>query len=480
MLRNHKGHLPNFFFKIALIVLLFGTQFLVSCGTIKPNKPEIKPQEEIEPTPTYGNISMPIEIQLSTLGTVLDLTVPSNFEDSMVKCQGLSYHFNFHRQPFQLNSAPEGIKVKISGEYGASVSFCAKCVSYRGRPERCITGKFDLSCGMGEDKPKRVELDLTSRVILKRDYSLQAKTSIDELNIIDPCEVTFLKLDATKIFESKLLKQLDAATSELDELVANLDLKSSVEKGWKELNKDIPVRRFGYVSLNPKGIRIDPLSFENDVISTKVQIELAPEFTTEKQKRSPSKLPNLAGRTTSDGINIPLKSTVSFKSFNAKVKKSFKGTELVVKKRKINLTKIKVVGGNEGRAVFAVSFNGWREGIIYLTGSPVFVDSTQTLEFRDISFDLETKSVLLKSAKWLLNKRLTKTVEEKLKLPLNSTIKKATEEAEKALNTAYPIDGYGSMHIEGKVNRISVEKIAVLKDSFEFLIFLDGEASVKF
>ena len=182
-------------------------------------------------------VNLPVKIKLSTLETVLDISVPEVFKDSVTKCQGLSYYYEFHRNPFNLYTEKDGLKFKLSGKYGAKVSLCAKCISYRGRPEKCITGRLDLSCGLEEETLRRIELDFSSRILLNRKYQLTSKTNVDYLNTIDPCEVTFLKLDATKIFEKKLMENLSMASKKLDLMISKLELKSEIKKGWDQLNE---------------------------------------------------------------------------------------------------------------------------------------------------------------------------------------------------------------------------------------------------
>ena len=193
-----------------------------------------------------------------------------------------------------------------------------------------------------------------------------------------------------------------------------------------------------------------------------------------------SDLPDISGRTNKNGLQIPLTTSVSFKSINAQIKKSFKSTEIELKGRKINITKIKLIGGKDGKAIFAVNFNGWREGIIYLTGKPVYIEAEKTVKFEDLDFELETKSVLLKTAKWLFNKKLASEIQSKLKFSLESTLKKATTEADKAMNQTFQMKGYGALKLKGNINKIEIQEVAILKEALEFLVIFNGELSATF
>ncbi|MGZ5286477.1 MAG: DUF4403 family protein, partial [Flavisolibacter sp.] len=46
------------------------------------------------------------------------------------------------------------------------------------------------------------------------------------------------------------------------------------------------------------------------------------------------------------------------------------------------------------------------DGTVHFTGKPVYDTATKTIEVHDLDYDLRTKSLLLKTAKWLFNKKI--------------------------------------------------------------------------
>ena len=52
-----------------------------------------------------------------------------------------------------------------------------------------------------------------------------------------------------------------------------------------------------------------------------------------------------------------------------------------------------------------VDFIGTRSGTIYFIGQPVYNAEKKTIEVQGLDYDLQTKSLFLKTAKWLFNKR---------------------------------------------------------------------------
>jgi hypothetical protein len=54
-----------------------------------------------------------------------------------------------------------------------------------------------------------------------------------------------------------------------------------------------------------------------------------------------------------------------------------------------------------------VDFKGTSTGTIYLVGTPTYNQTTHELSFPDLSFDLHTKTWMLKAAKWMFNGKIT-------------------------------------------------------------------------
>lgn len=446
---------------------------LTACGSIRPNKPVFEPERAIEIPPMTGSVNLPVKVQLATLETVLDFSVQEDFCDSVSKCQGFSYQYSFHREQFKLSSNSDGISVRLPGQYSAFVSFCPKCITYRRRGPRCVPGVMEFDCGMDESM-RRVVIDFSSRLKLAKNYQLISQTTVNRVDAIDPCEITFLKLDASKIFEKQLLSALNIAAGQLDHLIANIDLKDDIEKGWRQLNREIPINDVGYLYLNPQEVRVDPLTFADNAIGTNIQIQMRPEFSSAKRGIHQTQLPYISGATKSPGIQIPIASEIGFKQINAHIKDHFTERELTIRKRKIVLTKIKIVGGNDGKAIFSVAFTGWREGVIYLTGTPVFDPETRTIQFPDMSFDIQTKSLLLNSAKWLYSEKLTDKIRTSIQIPIGAELDKIKLNLTDALNQEFPIKGTDGLKLSGQINELNFSDLVIGRDKIEFLLFIQG------
>lgn len=90
-----------------------------------------------------------------------------------------------------------------------------------------------------------------------------------------------------------------------------------------------------------------------------------------------------------------------------------------LKKKEIIFDSVSVLGAIDKRISLKVNFSGSKRGIIYLQGTPEIDTNKQIVSIPDLEFDLETKHVLLRSAKWMFDKKITEKVRQSAIIDLN-------------------------------------------------------------
>jgi hypothetical protein len=127
------------------------------------------------------------------------------------------------------------------------------------------------------------------------------------------------------------------------------------------------------------------------------------------------------------------------------LEKNLHGLELDFKGRKFHIDRVAVYGATKEKLQFEVDFSGAKSGKLFLVGTPTFDNQTATISFKDVDFDIQTKDVLLKSAKWLFSNRITKLIEEKAKYSFGNEIdnikKKLNLEINKSLTKDIKLEG---------------------------------------
>ena len=97
------------------------------------------------------------------------------------------------------------------------------------------------------------------------------------------------------------------------------------------------------------------------------------------------------------------------------------------------------------------------------------------IEVRDIDFDVKTKSLLLKSADWLFNKRIINEISRVSKFDLSNYIDTAKILINKQLNTEW-IKGVKSI---GSINDLKISGFYPLADYFIIRSNANGNLAIK-
>jgi hypothetical protein len=94
---------------------------------------------------------------------------------------------------------------------------------------------------------------------MNENYQLVTSTSLSKLNPLDPCEMTFLKIDMT----GEIMKAMQPALSDvckyIDQQCLQVDFKSYANETWKQLNSQMEVPGYGYLTFNASNFKLGPM-----------------------------------------------------------------------------------------------------------------------------------------------------------------------------------------------------------------------------
>lgn len=131
--------------------------------------------------------------------------------------------------------------------------------------------------------------------------------------------------------------------------------------------------------------------------------------------------------------------------------------------KSVKIEDINLFGQGEKMVVDA-KLSGSFTGQIYFIGVPFYNKETNSIEIKDLDFDLDTKSVLLKTAKWLFSKTLTKKIQSSMKFPLDENLSSIKNEIQKQLNGYQITNG---VLLKGTVNNLNLNDIHLSPDKIK-------------
>ncbi len=448
---------------------------LCSCGSIEPTAPEIIVKTVpiiIQPAST---VVVPIKINLTPYFKDTDKSIPKKFTGKEENCEDVSFSYFFQRDPIVFKGSGNSILFDVDGRYSLNINYCAKCTDLFSAQPHCVTPRLYVSCGNNGEPMRKVEVGYTTTIKLTPDFKLKANTNLRKFETIDPCEISVFKYDATALLKKEVTKVLKGLEDDIDKQIGSVDLKSEAEKAWKILAEPIALGKYGFFSANPTKIGFDNLKFTGNNATADLSLSLNPKLTTNSQNTKAIALPKLSDVPESNGFNITLDVIATYDSLSKIMTSELKGKEIDLKGKKVMFESIEIFGASNQQVSLKIGFSGSKKGTLFLLGTPTFNQESQIVSFPDLSFDLNTKSALLKSAKWLFNDKITDALRTSSIIDLKPHLTTLKQLVEKQLNAEVQT----GIFLKGKIKELKMQGIYPNNDTLILRINSTGLLSLE-
>ena len=151
------------------------------------------------------------------------------------------------------------------------------------------------------------------------------------------------------------------------------------------------------------------------------------------------------------------------------------GKEFDFNGKKISVRGMKISGAQNQKLVFKMDFDGAKKGAVYFSGTPLLDTLTQKISLKELDFDVQTKSVLIKAAKWMFNKRIMEELEKNTVFELVKLLNEAKKNIVEALN----MEITKGVKMSGSVNKLSLQEIYLDKSHLLLRSKLLGTVKIK-
>ncbi len=449
---------------------------LISCRSIEPEAPVSALEEIPVPRQPLSQIVIPIELRLQPYFEMADKSVPMNFTGGDHPCEGVSYDYYFERNPLKLSGQKGIVSIDISGKYWLKMNYCPDCNEVFTDKPVCTTPRVPFSCGIGEPM-RRMSIQYNTAISIQENYQLNSETKLTQLKAIDPCEVTVFKYDATDQLLKEVRGPLNDLGKEIDKQIGSIHFRKEAASSWKMLDSPIPVPGYGFFHVQPKRIALVAPEIDQNKVKTALVINAFPKFTTKDTsfKSKPSDLPPLEilSHVPSNQFAVSLDLDLQYDSISSIAQRFIGGTKLDLDGRTVILDSITVFGASNKQLLFRVRFSGDKKGVLFLRGTPHLEKETQLLHFPDLDFDLETKSLLLKSAKWLFSEKITEKLREATKQEIGGHLNEARTMINQSLSFQYE-----DYKVKGLISKMEVEELFPAQHELFVRIRINGSLQV--
>jgi hypothetical protein len=454
---------------------IFAILTLMSCGSIKPDAPDIAVQEIYdipERKPSY--IKIPIKINLKPYFNETEKSIDRTFRGEEAQCSGVSMKYLFNRDPIKFKGVGKKLQFDVDGEYSLWLNYCAGCTSVFSNQPNCLTPRIYASCGVGEPM-RKIHVGYETRIRVAYNYQLKSYTKLREIKALSPCKVSMFNYDATSELEKEVKVVLIDMEKDIDKEISSIDLKPLMSETWDLLAEPSELEGYGFLELNPQAIAMDNIVYKGDTAYFNAILKANPTILSQKSGDKVKKLPNLTKYNEREGFDMTTDIFSRYDSLSVILTRNIAGTELDVKGKQIIFDSIQLFGASNKQLHIKINFSGSKTGEFYLTGTPFFAADSQYISFPDLQFDVKSKSALLKSAKWFFDKKVTELLRKETEIDLSPYMETLREEINN--NLAMELDE--GVNMTGKVNEISVELIQPRADDLHIQIHALGKLAIK-
>jgi hypothetical protein len=451
---NLRSQIKHFFYPILGVMCLI----LIGCKSIEPLPPEEKIIDPPIKKAKLSYLSIPVDMNLKNSFSDAEKNIPKKFLGEEKSCEGLSYTYEMNRNAIQFNTNSNGLDFSTDIQYSLKLSYCPKCTDIFSDQGNCVVPRFYGSCGVNESK-RKASISFSNKLSVLPNYSLKAQTTLSNLRLTDPCEITLVNYDITSILEKEIKKEMKTIEREIDTEIGKIDIKSTVASAWNEMQKPIKIDSYGYLSIMPEKISLSQFRFQNNHVFFDIGISAKPIIRSELTQEKPLLLPDLTEAKKESGFNLTMDIFASYDSLNNWILNAIKNKPIEINRKIIFLDTVRIIGADRNRLFTEVFFSGARKGKIYFSVKPNLDIDQQKITISDLQMDLKSKNVLLKTAKWLLNEKINQKLEREIVVDLKTLLDQTKKEITTSLNSKLN----DQVTLKGSVESMKINEIYPLK-----------------
>ena len=455
---------------IISIVLLIATFLLVSsCATT--NKVEaLKPTPSNDSPVVFKNkisyIAMPVEISLKEIESQLNKNLNGLIYNDSILSDDKTEMKIWKTASVKLTEKDGNIISVIPMKIWAKIKYGTDFMGLNDTREININGTITLN-----SKPHLTNWKLTTISKLE-DFEWSESPSI--LVAGKKVPITYIINPTLSIFKSKIAKKIDDAINETcdfkPQVLSVLDKLSTpflTSEAYETWFKMVPIELYVTDAILSKSKLTMQMGLKCNM-QTMVGQEPKNSFDAKKIVLKPVSL--IPENTTASVVAVS-----TYESASKIVTKNFQGQEFASGSRKIVVKKVDL-WQKDGKMIIALSVAGSINGTIYLSGIPNYNPITKEIYFDQMDYVLNTKSVLMKSANWLMQGTILKKIQENCRYSIKGNLEEGKKNMEPYLTNYSPMKG---VFINGVLNDFEFEKLELTDKAIIAFITTSGKMNIK-
>ncbi len=444
-------------------------QMLISCDTTKKIE-ALKPSPSNDAPIVFKNktsfVAMPITISLSEIEHQLNNKLSGLiYNDSLMNDDKTQMKI-WKTAPILLSEKDGNIISVIPLKIWAKFKYGTEFMGLNDTREISLNGTITLNSA---SQLTNWKLTTQSKI---EDFAWSDSPSILVAGKNVP--ITYIINPTLRIFKDKIAKKID------DAIAKTCDFKPHVLKVIEKLS--VPFITSEQYQTWFKMVPIELYVTEAKLSKSKITMDMGLKCTMQTMVGQQPKNGFDASKIVLKPVStIPEKTTASvvaistYESASNIVTKNFQGQEFASGSRKIVVQKVDL-WQKDGKMIIALDILGSINGTIYLVGIPNYNPITKEIYFDQMDYVLNTKSILMKSANWLMQGTILKKIQENCRYSIKGNLEEGKQSLKPYLTNYSPMKG---VFVNGTLNDFEFEKVELTDKAIIAFITTSGKLKIK-
>ena len=465
-MQNHMLLPSNMRHRICAIICIHVLICLAGTGCARKIPQYSGPAAQQAPLPDLAAsyINIPVQIDLKPIYAMAERSVDTVFTSPGYPGQWIEadcatrYQYRFRRSPLRFAAAGTQVQLSFTGWYqimGATRA-CAGTT---------VLSPWTPACRCGfEEGERNVDIQFAASFTLLPNHRLATKITRQEPRPGNKCTVCFWGQDITKVVMNGLKAELDLSKKAMEDSFGTTNLKPFLQMAWNQLSAIWTLPDLGYLSLGPSRLHMEKINVQNNLLHLNLGITATPRISFIKPETIPQVVPDLTPSGNTQGFNIHLEAALQYDSLSNVLNSYLSGKRFDLAdgifKKHIIVRNCKLYSDLYDKLVVELAFEGSHSGTAYFTGKPVYNPENKKIEIRDLSYDLKTNDFLLRTARWLFDKRIVSEINKYTSIDLAGYYDTASRTMNSWLNREWT----RGIHSSGSVSELRLTGVFALRE----------------
>lgn len=453
-------------FTLSLICVF---QLLVSCSTTKKIE-ALRPDPSNDSPIVFKNktsfVAMPITITLSEIEHQLNKNLSGLIYNDTLLSDDKTQMKIWKTAPILLSEKNGNIISIIPLKIWAKFKYGTDFMGLNDTREISINGTITLNSA---SQLSNWKLSTQSK-IESFDWSESPSILVAGKNV----PITYIINPTLRIFKDKIAKKIDDAIEKtcnfkphVLKVIENLSVPFKTSERYETWFKMVPIELYVTDAVLSKS-KINLSMGLKCTMQTMVGQQPKNGFDASKLVLKP--VSNIPENTSASVVAVS-----TYESASNIVTKNFQGQEFGSGSRKITVQKV-ALWHKDGKIVIALDVLGSINGTIYLAGIPNYNSITKEIYFDQLEYVLNTKSLLLKSANWLMQGAILSKIQESCRYSIKGNLEEGKQSLKPYLTNYTPMKGVA---VNGTLNDFEFEKVELTDKAIIAFITISGKLKIK-